>query len=299
MTTSRTAQLFGSGMTRHDLDRAVQRGELVRVRHGAWSEPGADGDLQQHRLLLEGTWPLLGEGAVLSHGSAGVPHGLPVWPALLERVSITRSGGGHGARTRNLHVRRAPLAPPEVQAQGGYRVTSLERTAVDLARLLSYERAVAVLDAALHAQADAGLLDETVRAAVGRSGAATARRALAFADGRAESVGESVSRVRMAQVRLPAPDLQTRVFDAAGRFVARCDFCWPGRRVIGEFDGAVKYTGTPEEVAAAVMAEKRRQTAIEALGWLVVRWTWSELFDAEAFRVKIAAALARGGSPVR
>lgn len=294
MTTVRTAQLLDAGRTKHELARSARSGDLIRVRHGAWTEAAAKDELDRHRQLLAGTWPLLGAGAVLSHASAAVLHGLPLWQGLLQRVSVTRPDGGHGTRTRNLHVRLAPLAPQEVVELDGYRVTTLERTAVDLARLLAYERAVAVLDAALHGHGNPELLEATVHAASGRAGCAIVRRALSFADGRAESVGESISRVRIAEVGLPKPELQFRVFDRNGGFVARVDFCWPEHGVVGEFDGAVKYAGGPDEVAAAVMAERRRQSDIEAVGWGVVRWIWSELADRSRFRAKIATELARG-----
>lgn len=81
--------------------------------------------------------------------------------------------------------------------------------------------------------------------------------------------------------------------------MARVDFAWPRFRVVGEFDGAVKYTGSPEEVARVVMAEKHRQQAIEDAGWRVVRWTWRDLDDPERLRARIAAAIAQGGTRVR
>ena len=62
-------------------------GEVWGVRHGSL-------DLtidEQHRRLVRGTVPQLREGAVLSHGSAAVLHGLPVCPEAVERVHVTRS----------------------------------------------------------------------------------------------------------------------------------------------------------------------------------------------------------------
>lgn len=263
------------------------------MRHGAWSDHVERDDVERHRQVVAGTWPLLGDHAVLSHGSAAVLHGLPVWPSLLERVSLTRPDGGHGTRTRQLHVRLAPLLPAEVVELDGYRVTCLERTAVDVARMLDFERAVAVLDAALHAGADPALVRDIALAAANRRGARVARRALDFADRRSESVGESISRVRMAQVGLPVPVLQLEVVDA-GVWIARVDFAWPEWGVVGEFDGKVKYSGGAEAAAAAIMLEKRRQQAIEDAGWIVVRWTWSDLQDLRTFRAHISSALARG-----
>ena len=243
-----------------------------------------------HRQLVAGTWPLLGENSFLSHGTAALLHGLPVWDGMLTTVSATREVGGHGRRARWLVVRQSPLAAAERVTIGDYRVTSLERTAIDLARMVDFDKAVAILDAALRLGAEPALLAEIAAAAAGRKGAFVAREALAFADRRAESVGESVSRARMLQVGLPVPELQVEVFTPFGVWVARGDFGWRDKRVIGEFDGKVKYTGPPAEVADAVMREKAREQAIRDAGWWVVRWTWKDLASPSAFRQRIEAA---------
>lgn len=97
-----------------------------------------------------------------------------------------------------------------------------------MARILEYERAVAVVDAALHAHAHRSVLASVVEAAHGRKGVGVARAALEFGDGRSESVGESLSRVRLAALDVPAPELQVNVFDERGGWVARCGFGWLG-----------------------------------------------------------------------
>ncbi len=188
------------------------------------------------------------------------------------------------------------MSVAEVATKDGFRLTSLERTALDIARQLPYERAVAVLDAALHLGADPGLLDRILLEAAGRKGVPTARVALAFADRLAESVGESISRVRMAEVGLPAPVLQFEVFSELGTWVARTDFWWREQRVVGEFDGRVKYTGPAGEVADVVMAEKRREQAIRDAGFWFVRWGWQDLDDRVAFKRRILQAFASAPS---
>ena len=175
----------------------------------------------------------------------------------------------------------------------GFPVTTLERTAIDLSRCLTFERAVAVLDAALHLRADLDLMAGILRAAAGRHGVATGRAALESADGRSESVAESVSRVRMAEAGLPVPELQLHVFDDYGTWLARCDFGWEELGVLGEVDGRLKYTGTPDEVSRAVMREKQREARLRELGWVVVRWDWDHLDDPSLLRRRIEAAFAQ------
>lgn len=99
-------------------------------------------------------------------------------------------------------------------------------------------------------------------------------------DGRSESPGESRSRVALHAAHFPKPELQARIVTPDHHRVARVDFLFPELGVIGEFDGLVKYRSqlrgsrSPEDV---VIAEKAREDALRALGWLVVRWTWREL----------------------
>lgn len=281
------------------LSRQSDGGKLVRVRHGAYAEALDADNVARHRQLIAATWPIVGQGTVLSHVSAGVLHGLPAWASMLGRVTVIRTGTGHGGTRTHLHARRSPLDPSEVTMVDGYRVTSLERTAVDLACLLSYERAVAVMDAALRAGALPETLTDSLAAARHRHGIGRAKAASSFADRRAESPAESISRVRMAQVGLACPELQVNVFDEFGHWVARTDFAWIERGVLGEFDGAVKYRGTPDEVARAVMAEKAREARIRKLGWVLVRWSWADLLDPVAFRTRIEAAFEQASGVVR
>jgi hypothetical protein len=122
---------------------------------------------------------------------------------------------------------------------------------------------------------------------------------VAFADPRAESVGESWSRVMMNRMGAPVPELQRRVHTSIGdRFP---DFRWerPGMRPLaGEFDGAVKYGVLADsngvQPADALIREKRREDAIRETHD-TTRWMW----DAVLHPQRLAAKLARAGLPVR
>jgi hypothetical protein len=67
-----------------------------------------------------------------------------------------------------------------------------------------------------------------------------ARRVVAFADARAESPLESISRLRMREHGVPAPEPQVEIW-IDGRFAGRVDFYWDEYGVIGEADGWGKY----------------------------------------------------------
>ena len=139
-----------AGLAPHELARLTARGELVRLRRGTYlpAAAAAADPAARHRQLVAATWPLLGDGSVLSHGSAAVLHGLPVWREQLGHVQVTRAAG-RGKRRGNVHVHVAALADDEVVEVAGLRVTSPARTVVDLGRALPLDRAVAAGDAAL------------------------------------------------------------------------------------------------------------------------------------------------------
>lgn len=49
--------------------------------------------------------------------------------------------------------------------------------------------------------------------------------------------------------------------------------------IIGEVDGAEKYTDP-----AVLLAQGQREWRLRALGYIVVRWTWAELWDRTMIR---------------
>lgn len=101
----------------------------------------------------------------------------------LRRVHVTTGSksGGHRSATRHAHV--GELKPTEVVLVDGIRVTSLERTAVDIACTTSmgFAGALAVFDAALRLGADREAMSVMLRRR--RPGIALARRALHHAAG--------------------------------------------------------------------------------------------------------------------
>jgi hypothetical protein len=281
------------GWSDEELSRLVRAGELERLRRGAYVAGTLPADVAAvHRLLVEATLPGLRRPAVVSHQSAAVLYGLPLWDTPLNRVHVTRPGGWNDVG-RILRVHVAGLRDDEVARVDGMAVTNPLRTALDLARSLPHEAAVVTLDAALHAK----MLTETDLQArlfdiAGVPGSRSAARAVAFADDRSESVGESRSRVILHRWGLPPSDLQFPVLGGD----ARVDFVWEGQRLVGEFDGRIKYgrlLRPGQNPGDAVFEEKRREDEIRDEGWGVIRWVWAELAIPHRLAARVRRALER------
>lgn len=276
------------------VSRAVTRGELIRIKRGAYMlahEWSALTPEQRHRTRVTAT-AISHPGSVFSHWSAAVIHGLPVigpWPDVVY-VAQERASGGRSEVGVKRHCRGLPAADRLVV--DGIRVTSIPRTLVDLATAQPFRFAVAPLDFALgqrmtsieHLQAQ---LLEPFR------GRRKAMRAMAFADGRSGSPGESMSRAVMHELGFPAPLLQVEHRWAGGRDIT--DFEWPAHSVIGEFDGLGKYLREElrpgQTVADAVIAEKVREDRLRrSTRATVARWGWGDALGAVGLRESLLAA---------
>ena len=98
--------------------------------------------------LIGATRPQLHPRAVLSHGSAAVVLGLPLFPRMVD----TSTSPGIGAAVVCAVVvlgPRLPVREVDRVVLDGLVVTSLARTIVDLARTLPYDQGVAVADRGL------------------------------------------------------------------------------------------------------------------------------------------------------
>jgi hypothetical protein len=271
----------------------LRRGELATVRRGAYvSGPLPDDNCVRHRAEIRAASRQLCADAVISHVSAVVLRGWDVWGLPLTQVRVTRARRSGGRLDPGVHVYAAPLRAEEIEFVDGIPVTSAARIVTDVARTVPFEQAVVVADCALATGAvtPAELADAIARQK-GWPGAPKARRALGFANGLSGSVGESRSRVAIARAGLPAPELQEEFCDAFGTHIGTVDFWWKKQRLIGEFDGLVKYgrlLKPGQSVADAVVAEKIREDALRDQDTRMARWLWTDLrpFTATAARLR-------------
>jgi hypothetical protein len=103
-------------------------------------------------------------------------------------------------------------------------------------------------------------------------GSRRAPQALEHLDPARETPLESASWAYFIDCAVPLPTPQVDYRDIDGRFVARVDFAWRDRGVIGECDGRIKYADQD-----ALYKEKLREDALRAMGLTVVRWGAADL----------------------
>lgn len=276
-----THSFAGEGWTPRQLTQACAAGDLERLRRGVYTVPTTGDAESRHRLEAAAAVSLRLDGTAVSHTSAAVFHGLPVRRGALESIHLTRATGSHGRREAGTHLHHASLTASEITVLDGVPITALERTVADVGRSEPFAWAVALADAAFAREPDFQRLTEYTEAGRRRQGNRSLIQALGFADARAESVAESLSRVSMFRAGIPRPELQFDIFTADGEWIAKTDFGWPELGVIGEVDGRIKYDSpdrdrSPSDVVAR---QRQREELIKACGWWVTRWGWDTAID--------------------
>lgn len=271
-----------------DLLRARREGHLVRLRQGAYMpKPQWDqeDDPGKHRLRSQAVILTHGDGVVLSHTSGAIAHGMTPYGADLSAVHVTRVDGNRGNRRAGIIYHELNSRSAVVETASGLPVLDPTSCALGAGSAASMQAAVCVLDSYLHL----GYGDEAdlMAAYLDRSHWPDTRHlrvAVALARKGAETVGESCTRFLFWSHHLPEPVLQYSVCDERGNLIGTTDFAWPQYKLLGEFDGKVKYGRLlrpgqkPEDV---VFAEKLREDALrEATDFRMIRYIWADLYKA-------------------
>jgi very-short-patch-repair endonuclease len=207
---------------------------------------------------------------VVSHHTAAAVWGLaiPLQPDD-PRIHLTVATGSAVRARADRNIHRGPLVAEEVVARLGFRLTTPQRTWRDLAATLPPPALLAVTDQVLgHWCTRSDLWQQLDLRPSGR-GSARARSVLPVADPRAESPMESVLRWLLFAAGVPSPQLQHVIRTPSGTF--RADFAWPQSKVLVEFDGAV------HREQGVFVQDLRRQNALVAAGWTVLRFSSADV----------------------
>jgi len=162
-------------------------------------------------------------------------------------------------------------------------VTTPVRTVVDCARSLPFGEALAIADPALRSR----LVSQEDLLAAGhglkRAGRGKVIRVAEHADGRSESVLESMLRAILIEAGLEGFEPQVLIAD--DEFQARVDLAHPVRRLALEAD-SFELHGTRR----ALVRDCRRYVSLVVRGWTVLRFTWEDVVHDPAWVVESITA---------
>ncbi len=303
------ADLLVNGWTDRRIAAAVRAGALHQFRRGWFIDADERRKLweeERHRAHVIAVAREARGPAVMSHSSAAVLWRLPLYNMRLVRVHMTTDAPHRISSSPDVQRHVAPLRPDDVNIIDGIRCTSLSRTVFDLIRTLPPEAAVSVADAAERQMAERGwewdldavtswrrALQARLDEASGARGIRQARWVGEFADGRAQSPGESVSRLHLFRLGFETPELQVRVDGPHGAeyFV---DFGLRALRAFGEFDGKDKYLDeakrSGKSIEQVVLEEKQREDWIRGTTqWRFARWESPHLRTARTLGLRLAS----------
>lgn len=181
----------------------------------------------------------------------------------------------HRRAPRGIEVFSDAVDLRDIVHRGHIAVTKPARTAFDIGRRHPVVIAVQHIDALLHATGCR--IDDVHAVAARHPGVRNARRltaALSLADAGAESPMETLTRLFVVAAGLPRPVTQIPVRDDRGRVRYRLDMGWPDLLVAVEYDGGHHWTD-PVQRARDI----ERWEFLAALGWTVIRVSWTQLRD--------------------
>lgn len=313
-----TSEAELAGVSSDRLQRASRAGLVQRLARGVYVMPDRN-DVNAWHLTQGRAWRLQHDGvrAVIGTSAAAQRWGVPLMArpvGLPTIVTPTASRVRTGVRN-GIRFLREDLDPDDIRTSPpGDLVTSPVRTAIDLIRhsRLAPRLAVATMSIAQrfqwrhdHSLTSQGLRSQLAKPETRDALAAASRASLSrtpnrgtswlasglhMCDPRLESVLEALAWCDFIEAGLPMPTPQAWVQGASGQRYC-VDFLWEEHGVIGEADGAIKYS-SPEEV----LAEKARQADLEAAGYRFVRWTWADAIGVRSYVARLTLTL-NVGSP--
>ncbi|MFJ6538324.1 hypothetical protein ACIQH5_19025 [Paenarthrobacter sp. NPDC091711] len=290
----RTDELLRFGLNSRGIKKLVDSDVLYRLRHGCYVRSDKWSALGPHRRAMErimahahGTLTSSTGGLVYSHLSAARLHGLFLW-GVDDKVHVLHTARPSSDRSgKDVRGHTETFTEADVVVVRGLRATTLERTMFDCVRMLSYPKALVIMDHGLRLGANISALTDMAAVSAGKRGVRTLRKALDNADPRSESAGETLTRELLQRLRIKPPQPQFEVQSKLGRH--RMDFAWKEEKLALEFDGRTKYFDY-KPTDEVIFQERRREKALMEEGWRFIRVEWKDLFNERAFKERILRA---------
>jgi Transcriptional regulator, AbiEi antitoxin/Protein of unknown function (DUF559) len=259
-------QLRALGLGERGVRHRVRAGRLRRLYRGVYAVGHRVLRPEGHRLAAV---LACGEGAVLSHVSAAAH-----WDLLSTssaRIDVTAALSRHGAPGIRVHRSRS-LDSRDTATHRGIPITTIPRTLLDLAATVTPARLERAIAQAERLQLyDHRAIEDVIARSNGHRGTGALAKATARHDPkwtRNDFEARFLKLVRDAG--LPEPEVNSSLA-APDHPRLDPDFCWPAHRLIVETDG-----WDTHRTRAAFERDRRRDAALTADGWRVVRFTWHD-----------------------
>ena len=281
-----TWQLRRLGVSKDTIDGWLRGGRLYRLHRGVYAlgHPVLTAEGRALAAVLA-----CGEGAVLSHRSAARHWGLIASDGTTG-IDVSAARSRENAPGIRIHRPRR-LAPQDVTVHRGIPITSVARTFLDVAPLTASGGFEAMLGQAEILQLyDLRAFEDVVDRAGGHRGRGRFARAIGREPKLTRNALERrfLALVRGAGMTVP---IVNEPLDVVGHPGIKPDFHWPAERVIVETDGRETHL-----TRAAFQADRRRDAALAADGYIVLRFTWADVRDQPAVIVdRLRAVFARRG----
>jgi hypothetical protein len=279
-------QALACGYSKREIEVLLRSRVWVRLRWGAYAEGALVDVLHEagrYRLQVQAALLRFDPPAYATHNSAAVLHRLPLWGTDLSRVHVTRPGVHGGRKQAGVTHHEASIADEDRMEIDAVPCSSLQRTAVDVAREFGFQPGVVAADAALRRGADHTGMLRLAHSIRDWPGSARTLQVVRFADPGAESPGESLARIFLVEIGFPCP--RTQVVIRSGDFMARVDMLIEELNWVLEFDGRMKYRRKRDDCdpvvddGDVVWAEKQREDVLrDDLDHPVSRLIWADLF---------------------
>lgn len=266
------SQAHARAVSDRQLQYRVRRGRMYRELPGVYRVAGVP---VTFTTRLEATARWVGGSATFSHSTAARLHGFEAF-ANASEVHVTTEREVRAEGRAGLRVHHADsLSHRDWVELPLFRVTSVARTLLDLASVLSDEALGACVDEALsRRKVKFEQLERQLLVSGGRRGVRRLRRVVEERAGRglSESKLEAKGLSALKDAQLPLPTQQKTFRLPNGR--ARVDFIYERERVVVELDGYATHSDVH-----SFEADRRRDNALVARGFVVLRWTWRGLDD--------------------
>ncbi|MFT4148174.1 MAG: hypothetical protein QM632_05215 [Micrococcaceae bacterium] len=266
---------YGSELHRKKLAKWFHTGDVIRLCTGRYIKTSDFHSLtleEQYALRILSTASRTSK-VVVSHTSAAFLHGL-----FLPQAEFTKLPSFRAPQGTNLNTARIKLykyrTKPELTTIEGIRTTSLAQTLIDCSRELSGEKALCLIDDALHSKKVLKKeLDFLIQLSCPVRFRTRIQKIIDFSTAQSDSHGESLTRWNLHQLGAPKPVLQYPIRVKGYQFFV--DFAYPEYKLFLEFDGRTKYRGSYGVGSAVLEKEKWREDLIrEATGFTFKRITW-------------------------